>query len=76
MKIHKRQRGQTAIYETWEWIYAPYGLRPATWRQIQEECRKGAHIHVIQWPEGRDVFRNGSFLNADLKSKFDYEVTT
>jgi hypothetical protein len=62
-KIQKRSKGQTVVFETWEWCYTPTELRPATWRQLEEESRKGANIRVIQWPQGLDVFRNGEYLS-------------
>jgi hypothetical protein len=55
MKPVKRARGQTAIYEDWEWIYAPLGLKDATWRQIQELRAEGYRIRVIDWPQNQDA---------------------
>jgi hypothetical protein len=73
-KIQRRSRGQTVTYgdprekATWEWIYTPTELCETTWRQIESECRKGARIRVIQWPEGFDIFRNGEYIvNLELR---------
>lgn len=73
-KIQKRSRGQTAVYETWEWIYAPWNLRPATWKQIEDECKKGARIRVIQWPEGTEIFRNGQYFVPDELAKESHAI--
>jgi hypothetical protein len=54
--IHRRERGQTAVYGGWEWIYSRHGLTDASWRQIRELTAQGERIQVVQWPQGAIVF--------------------
>jgi hypothetical protein len=70
--VTPRQRGQTAIYDGYEWIYNPRRLTDSTWRQILELAAAGeGHIQVIQWPEERQPskpWRSGMVLD-DSDSK-------
>ena len=52
-KIQKRTRGQTVVYDDYEWIYAPLGIQDSTWTQIVEMRSQGHRIRVIQWPENK-----------------------
>jgi hypothetical protein len=55
--MSRREHGQTASFNGYEWIYSPNGLTAATWRQIGGLRTKGeGPIKVIEWPQGVAIY--------------------
>ena len=55
--MSRREHGQTAWFNSYEWIYSPNGLTAATWRQIGELRARGeGPIKVIEWPQGAIIY--------------------
>ena len=63
LKVTPRTRGQTATFGSYEWIYNPRALRPATLHQVTALAKdRQGPIRIYQWPERKVIFDSGRWL--------------
>jgi hypothetical protein len=61
----RRAAGQTVTFGSYEWIYNPGGITPATKQQIEELSAQGeGPLQVVQWPKGEIVFQDGKWKGS------------
>ena len=53
--VHPRPGGESALFDNFEWIYAPHGLSEEAWKDIEKKSNEG-HIRVIDWSTGMVVY--------------------
>jgi hypothetical protein len=65
LKAARRAKGQTVVFDGYEWLHAPLGVTSSTIRQIRDLAARGANIEVLQWPTGEIIFSNGHWNDRE-----------